>query len=58
MEEGKRRTKRPPVPACEKRPYERPQIVHSEEVEALAGVCDPAGGGKQPGNVSCDVFRS
>lgn len=41
-----------------KRPYERPRIVHSEEIEALAGVCDTAGGGKQPGNVSCSIFRS
>lgn len=41
-----------------KRPYERPRIVHSEEVEALAGVCDTAGGGKQPGNVTCTIFRS
>lgn len=58
MEEGTSRMERSQVPVCEKRPYEKPQIVHSEEVEALAGVCDPAGGGKQPGNVTCDVFRS
>ncbi len=41
-----------------KRPYERPRIVYSEEIEALAGVCDTAGGGKQPGNVTCSIFRS
>ena len=58
MDEGKRRMERLPVSACEKRPYEKPRIVHSEEVEALAGVCDPAANGKQPGNVTCDVFRS
>ncbi len=41
-----------------KRPYEAPRIVCSEQVEALAGTCDTAGGGKQTGQVSCNVFRS
>ncbi len=49
---------RRPGGARSKRPYERPRIVHSEEIEALAGVCDTAGGGKQPGNVTCNIFRS
>ena len=41
-----------------KRPYEAPRIVHTEQVETLAGTCDTSGGGKDTGQVSCNVFRS
>ncbi len=41
-----------------KRPYSAPRVVHSEQVETLAGTCDTSGGGKGTGDPTCNLLRS
>lgn len=38
-----------PKPEKEKRPYEKPAIVHEEKIEAIAGACGSASDEKQAG---------
>lgn len=41
-------------PKTEKKPYEKPAVIHRQTLEAVAGVCDTNIGGKE--DSGCSAF--